>query len=1225
MLAFRSLQSFIYALTCTAFTFAAVTFATVSFVVLCSGRAIAAEPRPAFAWRFDEASFAGGKFKPLAGGLPATPTTAPKFATEKPTALRLDGKSDRLVVAKNVAQTALPEKAVTVEAWVKIDKPQEWGGIVSALQDNGSYERGFLLGYRGDKFCFSIASTVKKSMTYLSASTSFAPGVWYYVAGVYDGKQMQLFVDGKLAARSTIQSGGILYPPAAPFAIGAYHDDNELYPAAGALSAVAIFAEPLTAAQLEARFRAEKSKYPGIDPQVENVVAWPTYMRDNGRSGLTTAKLQTPLRLRWVHRAALPPSPAWPPPANQDFWHNKTSLKPRVTYDRAMHVVSDGSAVYFGSSSDDKIYSFDLVSGEKRWEFHTGGPVRLAPALYNGRVYTGCDDGYVYCNNARDGSLIWKFNAAPDKRMVPGNGRMISVWPVRTGVMIENGNARFAAGLFPSQGVFQYAVDADTGKRTASGKIGFSPQGYMQRRNGRLMAATGRTADTLLASIQRAGKVVSASLGEMPQRYPFAYIGAGDLRIAGGDGEVAAFDTSAGQQQWTAKVEGRAYSLAVAGGCLLVSTSRGVVYCFESASTAKPAAPPQTTQTPQKTHAPQKTQTPDAEVTATIGRWAPVAARLLKSRNTHAGYCLLAGAGQTPLAAAIARNSGYKTVLLEPDAKKIAAWRKWIDRAQLAGSVSIQQGELNHAPYAPGLFNLIVYKLEDGETTPAAPASAVNRLLQPGGMAVIARFDKNARPVEASTGRLKQWSTSASEGDINVSQADWTTLTRRPLVNAGEWTHMYGDAANTACSGDERIAGNTFKLQWFGRPGPQLMLDRHHRTVPPLYKAGRMFIPGNNRVIAVDAYNGSILWNLETPGSRRVAAMRDAGSMSATADTLYVAAKSHCLAIDTGAGVVRRRMPPVDLHNGQPRDWGYTATSGELLLGSTVKPGASRGEHSKRQINETYWDFVPIVTSDGLFARNRKTGAEVWRFKPAGAIVNPTITIGGGRMYFVEGGDAASLLVKTGRVKLQDRPGKEANLTAIDLQTGKLVYRVPIDLTSIQHHLYLAYSDGMLVTSGTKNKTTAGARRVWYDVHGYEAATGKHVWAASQNQNQGVNGDHGEQDHHPAIVRGMVYQEPYAYNLRTGARRASWKFLRGGHGCGTVSASANAFFFRAGNPVMCDLATGAKTKVTQVSRPGCWINIIPAGGMLLIPEASSGCSCNYSIQSSMAFAPAGLE
>ena len=54
---------------------------------------------------------------------------------------------------------------------------------------------------------------------------------------------------------------------------------------------------------------------------------------------------------------------------------------------------------------------------------------------------------------------------------------------------------------------------------------------------------------------------------------------------------------------------------------------------------------------------------------------------------------------------------------------------------------------------------------------------------------------------------------------------------------------------------------------------------------------------------------------------------------------------------------------------------------------------------------------------------------------------------------------------------------------------------------------------------------------------------------------------------------------------------------------------------------MFDLRTRRAAKLSRVSRPGCWINIVPACGLILIPEASSGCSCPYPLQASMAFMP----
>ena len=37
-------------------------------------------------------------------------------------------------------------------------------------------------------------------------------------------------------------------------------------------------------------------------------------------------------------------------------------------------------------------------------------------------------------------------------------------------------------------------------------------------------------------------------------------------------------------------------------------------------------------------------------------------------------------------------------------------------------------------------------------------------------------------------------------------------------------------------------------------------------------------------------------------------------------------------------------------------------------------------------------------------------------------------------------------------------------------------------------------------------------------------------------------------------------------------------------------------------------------------RPGCWINMIPANGLMMMPEASSGCTCSFAIRCSLVMA-----
>ena len=73
-------------------------------------------------------------------------------------------------------------------------------------------------------------------------------------------------------------------------------------------------------------------------------------------------------------------------------------------------------------------------------------------------------------------------------------------------------------------------------------------------------------------------------------------------------------------------------------------------------------------------------------------------------------------------------------------------------------------------------------------------------------------------------------------------------------------------------------------------------------------------------------------------------------------------------------------------------------------------------------------------------------------------------------------------------------------------------------------------------------------------------------------------------------------------------------------GCGAMSAAANSLFFRDGSHTMWDLERNTRQRFTGI-RPGCWLGIIPAGGVLLAPETSAGCHCANPIQTSIAFTP----
>lgn len=164
-----------------------------------------------------------------------------------------------------------------------------------------------------------------------------------------------------------------------------------------------------------------------------------------------------------------------------------------MAYDRAYHVTAVGDTAYYGSSADDKVYAIEAATGEVLWSFFTEGPVRLAPAVSEGRVFAGSDDGSLYCLKASTGELLWRFKVYEDDRRLPGNGRIISYWPIRCGIVVDDNTVYFGAGLFPNEGMYLFALDTQDGAVLWRQSIGISGQGYMLASPQSLYVPTGRT------------------------------------------------------------------------------------------------------------------------------------------------------------------------------------------------------------------------------------------------------------------------------------------------------------------------------------------------------------------------------------------------------------------------------------------------------------------------------------------------------------------------------------------------------------------------------------------------------------------------------------------------------------------------------------------------------------------------------------------------------------
>jgi outer membrane protein assembly factor BamB len=965
---------------------------------------------------------------------------------------------------------------------------------------------------------------------------------------------------------------------------------------------------------------------------------WPQYRADAGRSARTTTDLPAKLTLSWTHTPRHAPQPAW------------SGRDTRMPFDRVYEPIVAGGMLYYGSSSDGIVYALDATTGELGWTFITGGPVRFAPAFHDGRLFVISDDGHLYCLVGKTGKLVWKKRGGPSDSCVLGNGRMISRWPARGGVAVADGVVYWAAGIWPSEKVYVYASDAKTGETKwcnweasqiympqphggANAKSGISAQGYLAVSKDRIVIPTGRGVPAALD--RSSGKLVHFHLQKYghaggchitvsePCYYNAAmafrlsnghhdrtfqkksgwpnaaapdglvcvrgrtvctspnsakaaqticaapYVGS-SLAIAGksvvsagrggrkGEYGVCVIDCGAKKPVWSAEVDAEPLGLAVADERLFVSTTLGTIYCFSGVEGEKKV---------------EQKPRPEAEPYGENAAMGKAAAEILENASGVEGYCLDFGCGDGALAYEIAKRTKLNVVAVDFDSAKVAEARNKLAAAGLLGvRVSVLHGDLK-SPLFPQLFaNLIVSgRLAAGEDVPRRHAAAYLRPF--GGIACL-----------GETGAMK-------------------VTKRGSLDGAGTWTHQYCTPGNTLCSTDS-VARGPLQMAWFTDFNFQ-MPNRHGRGHAPLFLDGRLFVQGVNGVRGVDAYNGHTLWVYELPGilkfydQEHLTGTSATGSNSCvTKDAFYVHDHKICHKLDPATGKVLKKLEPPKYDDGEAGIWGYIACDENILFGSLVNPAHFVRHCYGRSNMKTHFN-----ESMCLFALDPETGKAKWTYKAKESIRHNSIAIGGGHVYLIDR-----------KLAIFDRPGgkrpKEGHVTGtlvcLDADTGKVLWENRDNIWGTMLVLSRKHGLVLMAYQNTRFKLPAevGGRMATFDYK-----TGKRKWE--------IKAGYGSR---PMINDDTIIAQPSAWNLLTGKQKAGFKFRRT-YGCGSLVGSKNLLLYRSGTMGYSDLRKGTSVLNYGGLRPGCWINIVPAGGMVLMPDATDRCRCSYLIKSSIALQP----
>ncbi|MCB1089320.1 MAG: hypothetical protein KDM63_19945, partial [Verrucomicrobiae bacterium] len=202
---------------------------------------------------------------------------------------------------------------------------------------------------------------------------------------------------------------------------------------------------------------------------------------------------------------------------------------------------------------------------------------------------------------------------------------------------------------------------------------------------------------------------------------------------------------------------------------------------------------------------------------------------------------------------------------------------------------------------------------------------------------------------------------------------------------------------------------------------------------------------------------------------------------------------------------------------------------------------------------------------------------------------------------------------------------------ALNSRTGEKLWEQAVDVTDCSEvgtgggKLTLLYRNNVLLLCGANANG-----HYWQQFMAGEFATRRLVALSATDGNKLWSKD-ANYRHRPIIVEDEIIAEPWSFDLYSGKQKTRqnpltgeeepWSLMRSGHHCGMLAAAPSLLTFRSGFTGFYDLDKDMGTQHFAGHRTGCWINAIPANGLISIPESSAGCVCLFSISSTIVMEP----
>jgi len=757
-------------------------------------------------------------------------------------------------------------------------------------------------------------------------------------------------------------------------------------------------------------------------------------------------------------------------------------------------------------------------------------------------------------------------------------------------------------------------------------------------KKGALMAYTLQEAKAGKSKSGKSGanKIKAKGLWQSPLNTSFDKIhfqAGARVYACGKDGRIAAINlpgpNGKAEISWQSRVAGHVWSMLAAYGKLFVVTTEGEIYCFGGK------------QTRQKTY-----ELKNQPLKTASRSYQEKIKRISALAGNPQGYCLLLGLDNGNLLRELLRQTRLNIIALDNDVRKVARMRRSLDEAGLYGErVAVQVGDVCSAELPPYFAELIV--VEDlaaaGFQKNGTFVNRVFHCLRPfGGTACF-----SADPKQQSA-LIRQVENARLENAKVTAAGKFVTLKRAgALPGSDDWTHQYGDVANSVNSRDKRVKA-PLGLLWFGdRSEFTDVLPRHGHGPPEQVIGGRLFIEGIDSISARDVYTGRILWkrtlkNLGTfgvyydksyvadPLDKTYNQLHIPGANSrgtnfvATLDKVYVVEGGSCRVLNAVSGNDLMVISPPDGNDDKKREWGYIGVYNDYLIGTsgfaefskwlksedTKKKSYKTKKDKKKADRKRLWRrYYDNLAGRQIVVMNRHTGRILWRFDARHGFIHNAIAVGDGKVFCL---DKLPPTIETAMGRAAAETIKTYRMLALDIKTGQTQWENNTNIFGT----WLSYSE--------KSDVLLQAYRSSRDM----LPEPDDRMATCRGEDGTVLWDKPHKYSGPCILHGnTIITQAKAFNLLTGdkiMRRhpltgelIRWEYARN-YGCNTVIASEHLLTFRSAAAGFFDLENDGGTGNLGGFKSSCTSNLVVANGVFNAPDYTRTCICSYQNQTSLA-------